>query len=82
MSKFQTYLREAMSSYARADWPYYYLTSAGKLVDKEDGTEPGKDWPTFKSIEEADQWLQDEDIRGDIIGKISDEDLKKLRGKK
>ncbi len=49
---------------ASMSWPYFTLNKDGKLVD-EDGTIQFKD-KTFKDEAEAEQYLMDNDIRGNV----------------
>lgn len=54
-------------SYLKFDWPYYHLDSDGLLLDE-------KDEPVFydgymlqfKDSQEAEQFLIDKDIRGNV----------------
>lgn len=46
------------------DWTYWTLVN-GRLVD-EDGDEGNITWPSFNSEAEAEQFLEDNDIRGTV----------------
>lgn len=46
------------------EWPYYTLRADGFLYD-EDGCKLNGT-PVFKSVEEAEQWLVDNDVRGNV----------------
>jgi len=54
------------------NWPYYYFR-AGRLYDEEQGeinildAIPEFNGKTFASSEEAQAWLEDNDIRGTIV---------------
>jgi len=47
-------------------WSYFHLTKDGKLIDKEFGDEL-KTEKRFSSIEEAEQYLEENDIRGTVV---------------
>ena len=51
----------------RFNWEYFYLTSSGHLVD-EDGYLVNKKFPKFKSEEEAEKYLEKNNIRGNVVG--------------
>lgn len=46
-------------------WPYFKLVK-GRLVDIQTGQEGNKNWPSFKSEEEAESFLEKHDIRGNV----------------
>jgi len=46
------------------EWPYYVLKN-GRLID-EDGYEGNRNCPSFDSIEEAENWLTENDERGNV----------------
>lgn len=46
------------------DWPYYTLRADGSLVD-EDGNDVG-DFKMFENVEEAERFLEDNDMRGNV----------------
>lgn len=48
-------------------WPYFRLLRDGFLYDEESETIM-KSWPRFSSIEEAEAWLTEQNIRGTVIG--------------
>jgi hypothetical protein len=50
----------------RMSWERFFLKN-GRIVD-EDGYEVNKNFPSFKSAQEAQQYLEDRDIRGDVMG--------------
>lgn len=45
-------------------WTYWTLKN-GRLVD-EDGDEGNRTWPSFNNEGEAEQFLEDNDIRGTV----------------
>ena len=47
-------------------WEYFYLKN-GRLVD-EDGYEVNKKFPKFKSVQDAENYLEKENIRGNVVG--------------
>jgi hypothetical protein len=47
------------------NWTYWTIKD-GRLVD-EDGDEGNTSWPSFETSEEANQYLEDNDIRGSIL---------------
>ena len=49
------------------EWGYFYLTTSGHLVDK-DGYLINKNFPRFRSEEEAEKYLEKNDIRGNVVG--------------
>lgn len=48
------------------NWPLLELLK-GRLVYQETGIEANIAWPSFKTREEAEQYLIDNDIRGSLI---------------
>lgn len=59
-----------MSIFGRMDWTYFRLDKDGYLRD-EDGddilTRLNGFKPKFKTTQEAEQYLEDEDIRGSVL---------------
>lgn len=51
-------------------WDYYYLKN-GKIVDK-NGHSVFNNTPLFKTIEKAEQWLENNNERGNVIGDFED----------
>ena len=47
------------------NWIYFALVK-GRLVDNETGSEGNVNWPSFNSEEEAERWLQENDIRANV----------------
>jgi hypothetical protein len=47
-------------------WEYLYLSN-GRLIDKETQREANKNWPSFNSVEEAEQYLQQHNIRATVV---------------
>lgn len=46
------------------NWLYLNLVN-GRLVDDR-GNEANSNWPSFDSEEEADDWLEEQDIRASV----------------
>ena len=68
-----------MSEYGTFAWNYYYLRyKDGKLVN-EDGIEVFNTDKTFATPDEAEQWMIENNERGNVIG--SYEDLLELKNK-
>jgi len=49
----------------RFDWSIFHLEN-GRLVD-EDGNEGNPEWPSFNSVGEAEKFLEENDIRGNVV---------------
>jgi hypothetical protein len=47
-------------------WEYLYLIN-GRLVDKQTQSEANKNWPSFNSVKEAEQYLTQHDIRATVL---------------
>jgi len=52
-------------------WEYLYLRN-GRLIDKETQSEANKNWPTFSSVEEAEEYLKQHDIRATVVTPFRD----------
>lgn len=50
------------------DWLYLCLNSEGRLAYK-DGADANENWPNFDSMEEAQEFLENKDIRADCVGR-------------
>tara|TARA_R100001480_G_scaffold83507_1_gene91687 strand:- start:148 stop:324 length:177 start_codon:yes stop_codon:yes gene_type:complete len=50
------------------DWAYVYRDKSGRLRDRDDGGLLNDNWPSFDSDDEAEKYLEDEDIRGTVVG--------------
>lgn len=68
-SKLRQIIREEIKNVLkeRFNWEYFYLNKKGELID-EDGNLVNKRFPKFKSIEDAEKFLEKEDIRANVVG--------------
>jgi hypothetical protein len=55
------------------DWPYLKLGKDGILYNEHGDKIFGNGVPKFKSVEEAEKWLEDNDERGTVTGLKEDE---------
>lgn len=69
-----------MSEYGTFSWDYYYINKKGKLVDKA-GTQLIETDRKFTYVEEAEKWLNENNIRGNVIGFYEDLPKKKRKEK-
>lgn len=58
------------NGFGHFEWDYFYLKN-GRLVD-ENGKEVNKNFPNFKSTEEAEEFLEKENIRGNVKGNYNE----------
>jgi len=49
------------------EWAYLHLNKEGRLVYK-DGVDANVNWPAFDSPEEAQEYLENKDVRADCVG--------------
>lgn len=78
MSKFKKYMEMVTSDYMRADFTYLLLSPQGKLIDKNTGGEQYRN-KTFNSVEEAREWLYENNQPGDVVGKATDAEIEKIK---
>jgi hypothetical protein len=52
-------------------WEYLYLIN-GRLVDKQTQSEANKNWPSFNSVQEAEQYLTQHDIRATVLSEYKE----------
>ena len=57
---------------SRMDWTYLDLLN-GRVVEHGTINEANPDWPSFASFEEAEQYLEGEDIRANVVDVINGE---------
>ena len=60
-------MKKKSGEFGTFDWPYLYLDKNGELLD-ENGDKLFNNIPKFNSMEEAEQWLEDNDERGTVVG--------------
>lgn len=62
-----TYKKELKMSLHQMEWGYFRINQEGRLVD-ENGYKQFSSAPDFATVEEAEQWLVDNDERGTVTG--------------